>query len=145
MKRFIVDACVAVKWIFDEPFRLEALRFLQTKAELIAPDLFQQECMNVISKKIRFGDLKQEDGVEYYHSIIQSSTIKFVPANSYLYKALALSVQLNHSVYDCIYLAAAEDLQAVMVTADRKFYDKVAGSLYHHNIQWIETPPKIEM
>jgi predicted nucleic acid-binding protein len=38
-----------------------------------------------------------------------------------LHRALNLSLELNHPLQDCIYLALAERLDAPLITADEKF------------------------
>ena len=41
-------------------------------------------------------------------------------------RATELACQLNHPAYDCFYLALAELLGTSVVTADRRFANKVA-------------------
>lgn len=48
----------------------------------------------------------------------------------------------RHPVPDCIYLALSERVNAVLVTADRRLYERVKDSKYSHFIAWIETPPQ---
>jgi predicted nucleic acid-binding protein len=45
-------------------------------------------------------------------------------------KAMALSFELNHWVYDCIYLACALDLGLPLLTADRKFWNAAKRASY---------------
>mgnify|MGYP001279845757 CR=1 FL=1 len=56
-------------------------------------------------------------------------------------RAYELSNVLWHSVYDCIYLALAEKEDAILVTADRKLYERVKTSAYSKSIAWVEEPP----
>jgi len=56
--------------------------------------------------------------------------------------AYHLAIELNHSVYDCYYLALAKHQNAVMVTADRKFYERVKAGAYANLIAWVEEPPQ---
>ncbi len=43
---------------------------------------------------------------------------------------MRMAGELGHSLYDCFYLAAAVLRDATLVTADRRFADKVAGHPY---------------
>ena len=45
-----------------------------------------------------------------------------------LTRALELALALGHPSYDCLYLAAAEAVEGVVVTDDRRFHDVVLGS-----------------
>jgi predicted nucleic acid-binding protein len=43
-------------------------------------------------------------------------------------RALAIAAELRHPAYDCFYLALAEAKDARLVTADRRFADRLAGT-----------------
>ena len=45
-------------------------------------------------------------------------------------RATRLAVRLDHSVYDCIYLALAMEEGCQLVTADRPLHDKVERSKF---------------
>jgi predicted nucleic acid-binding protein len=51
--------------------------------------------------------------------------------------ALDLAMSLDQTVYDCLYLALAEQHNSVMVTADRRFHDAVSNSIWADLISWI--------
>lgn len=67
----------------------------------------------------------------------------YIPAHDLYEQAYRIANDLNHPVYDSFYLAIPMTWGSVMVTADRKFYDKVADSSYKNQIAWIEDPPKM--
>ena len=52
--------------------------------------------------------------------------------------ALDLAMSLDQTVYDCLYLALAEQRNSVMVTADRRFHDAVNNSIWADRILLIE-------
>jgi predicted nucleic acid-binding protein len=52
--------------------------------------------------------------------------------------ALDLALSVDQTVYDCLYLALAEARDGVMVTADRRFCDAVAASVWADRMVWIE-------
>jgi predicted nucleic acid-binding protein len=43
-------------------------------------------------------------------------------------RALAIAEELRHPAYDCFYLALAEAKEARLVTADRRFAQRLAGT-----------------
>jgi len=57
--------------------------------------------------------------------------------------AFDMAVALAHAIYDCYYLALAQEHDASVVTADRKFYERVMKSPYAHRIRWVEEPPVV--
>lgn len=52
-----------------------------------------------------------------------------------------LALQLDHSIYDCFYLATAQRLECRVVTADRRLHDKVEASTVAGLTLWIEDLP----
>ena len=47
---------------------------------------------------------------------------------SLLPEAVKLSIGTRHTLHDCLYLAAARQLGAALITADRPFWKKVSPS-----------------
>ena len=44
--------------------------------------------------------------------------------------ALRLAVDLDHPIYDCVYLALAYRVGGILVTADTRFANKAVGTVY---------------
>jgi predicted nucleic acid-binding protein len=53
MRRYVVDASVAVKWFVPEIHSAEALRLLSSDCELLAPDLLPSELGNIRAVPVR--------------------------------------------------------------------------------------------
>ena len=47
MSRFVVDACVAIKWVEAEEHSVAALRFAQSDSEMHVPELFFPEALRL--------------------------------------------------------------------------------------------------
>ena len=139
--RIVVDANIAAKWIFEEEYSQEAFHILSSY-ETIAPTFILIEAGNIIWKKIRCGNLHSEyaeEILEKIHGLIN----QIVPTLALFPRPLTLAKILNHPVYDCIYLAAAETYDTQLITADRKFFNCVSKhEEYARRIAWIEEPPK---
>ena len=143
MSRYVVDANVAVKWFYGERFHINALQYLKSNAQLISPDIIQQEFANVMLKKIQLGDTTQELGWQCYEDLFQSESLLLLPTSSFIKDAFNFSLELNHPIYDCIYLAAAIHTNAPVVTADERFIERVKKhGQYNTSIRWIEESPE---
>lgn len=123
----VVDASVAAKWFVEEP-RWEAARALLTSdQELVAPEFLLVEVANAFAKKMRAGEMS------LWHAQGDVDTIKkgapeFFDSRPLMSDALELSEMLNHSVYDCLYLALAIHEDTRVVTDDQRFHKRVAAS-----------------
>lgn len=122
----IVDASVALKW-FKREIDSEAALALITVEPLAALELVLAEVANACWKATRLGvlDLTQSENV------IESLPRYFVT----LYSISALAApafrtarDLDHPVYDCLYLALAEREGAPLVTADHRLRGRIAGT-----------------
>ena len=119
--RTIVDASVALKWYFREPGCEAATRLLLDAIEgardLVAPDWIVAEVANVLWKKVK----RKECSSSQARAILERFSIdapQLVESVALVPRALELSLRLGESVYDCLYLAAAIESDAALVTAD---------------------------
>jgi predicted nucleic acid-binding protein len=118
----IVDASVAVKWVVEEPDSAVA-RSLQSH-RLVAPDPLHIECANVLWKKVLRGELPPAD-VQRRLRMLLKAPVELRRRDQLLAAALAPAVELRHPVYDCLYLALAEETAGQLVSADRRFIERV--------------------
>ena len=134
----VVDASVAVKWLFEEEFsdRALALRGEWKKKDisLCAPDWMMIELHNVVWKKVQRGHLAADDPL-LQRSPAFELDLNWIPTRTLLPPSLRLAVQFKISVYDAIYVALAQGLQCPFVTADRLLAEKIAQALPAVHIQ----------
>lgn len=117
--KLIVDASIAVKWLFAEPQSLEARQLLTPRIDLHAPDFILTEIANVIWKKARRKEIPSAR--PYIDELANlSDAIVLHSSADLVIKAAALAIQIDHPVYDCIYLTNAEAESAPLITADDK-------------------------
>lgn len=125
--RLTVDASVVIKWSVPETLSANARMLRTHRLHLHAPDLLLAECVNVLWKKRRRGEIVDVSG--HLDEVLRlPNELTLHPIARLLGQAGQLSLRLDHPVYDCLYLACAEDTESVLVTADRRLANKVADS-----------------
>jgi predicted nucleic acid-binding protein len=142
VNRYVVDASVAIKWFIPEIHSEAALRVQRSRYRLHVPALMTLELGNVLAKKIRRGELTRADGdgilKELKHLPLQRhADERLFPA------AYQLALDTQGSVYDCLYLALAEAIDGVMITADHKFYSSLSGGSSGRRVLWVEDLPPV--
>jgi predicted nucleic acid-binding protein len=132
----IVDASVAVRWFVDGPYRDQARSLRKIEDSLLAPTLLLAEVGNAFWKLLRVGQVAQKDAIAAL-TLLSSGTPQLIPIEAFLSRAFALAAELDHPVYDCLYLALAEQHDGRVITADRRFAERAAGP----HVLWIEQLP----
>lgn len=119
---------MVVKWFVPEEGQLEADALVDSIATLVAPRLVVSEVATALSKKVRIEGLSvtraQSSLALWLEQLIPQSRPVLYADEELLPAAMDLSIQLNHQLTDCIYLALARKLDARLVTADEKFVSK---------------------
>lgn len=125
----VVDASVATKWYFQEANSDKALEIQSWGVFLAAPDLFVVEMANVLWKLVGRRHTTPEkaagalcDVQEQVHLFRHLRNVQ---------RALEIAHFLNHPVYDCLYIALAEQLNARFVTADERLVRTLKKSAWH--------------
>ncbi len=113
----VVDASIAVLWFANEQDRWHAARLLETESLLLAPDLMAVETANAWWKKLRRREMDLSD-VEQAVTNLLALDIAWTSSMSLLRSAARLAIELEHPVYDCVYLALAASRSASLATAD---------------------------
>lgn len=134
-----IDASIAVKWFVAEPLCEEARLLLTPRVRLHAPELLLAEFANTIWKKGRRGEIP--DPRPYFDELAGlHETIALHPGSALIGRAAEIAVKIDHPVYDCLYLACAEATESAVITADRRFADKVVKRLPNADVHHIGAP-----
>ncbi len=119
MSSAVVDASVAVKWFIPQPLTEIAEQAL--KWELAAPDLILPEIGNALWKYVRAGIIGREVALAALNEIEYAYFDVIALDEKSIRRALELAADLDHPIYDCVYMAVAEKLDRPVLTDDQKF------------------------
>lgn len=111
----IIDASVSVKWFVEEDRSQPARALL--RSSLGAPDLILAETFSALSKRARGGLIPRAALAEVV-GLVRRSIRGMEPSGPLINEAARLSRALDHSIYDCLYIALAARRDTTLVTAD---------------------------
>lgn len=115
----VVDASVLVPLLVQEPGSALARALVRAEPDLVAPELLLVEALNALWKKQRLGQIDDAARVEAV-DLIGPPLVMLLPTPPLAARASALARELDHPVYDCLYLALAEREAVPLVTDDRR-------------------------
>jgi predicted nucleic acid-binding protein len=127
----VVDSSVVIKWLVHEEGSdlARALRTQWIKADIFpsAPDFLLVELHSIIWKNLRLGLLQTNDPL-----VGQTPTfgldLNWAATTPLLSSAFLLAIKYQASIYDSLYVALAQSLQAPFFTADQSLAAKLTGS-----------------
>ena len=122
MSPLVADASVVVKCLLPESGSAESVRLLQTARPAIAPDLVYAEVANALRNSVRRGIVHRDKTPWALRALLRMS-ITTLALEQLTPTALAIALEFDHPVYDCYYIAAAIQNDAMLTTADERQYD----------------------
>ena len=138
--RFILDASVAVKWLFpphNEDLITEALDLLRLhdegSIEFLVPDLFWVEFASAAQSGVRRKRWTRAQAADSVRDMLNYEVRTF-PSRLLVETALMMAIANNCSLYDCVYVALAEETGCDMITADEKLVNAL-GSRFP--VRWL--------
>lgn len=142
MRRYVVDASVAIKWFVPEIHSDAALRAQHSGTHLHIPAFMVLELGNVLAKKLRRNELTPGDGETILRELKRLPLQHHADARLFA-AAYQLALNTRRSLYDCLYLALAEAIDGVMVTADHKFFASLTNGPYGRRVMWVGDLPAV--
>ncbi|HHJ19880.1 MAG TPA: PIN domain-containing protein [Gammaproteobacteria bacterium] len=136
---YVLDASVVIKWFIPEIY-WEQASLLQHYSEsyLHTPDFAQLECSSILSKKVRRNELKLDEANDI-QVLLLNMPVQMHPWQDLLLAAGQVAHETYRSVYDCLYLVLAKQINGQMVTADKKLYSALEKSKkWGPYLCWIE-------
>ena len=125
--RFVIDASVAVRWFVGDAAHPHADAVLQAvltrPARFAVPELFAYEVLAVLYRHHpRALAVFQED----VDQLLRSGVLRY-PMTPHISGRSERFVQMGLTGYDAVYVALAEELEAIWLTFDSRAHDRIAA------------------
>jgi len=118
--RIVIDTNVIAYYLLGvEPYNTEVADLFNKNIELIAPESWKPEIMNVLWLAIKNKGISLEQGIERL-SLAEVLISESIPIDSLWNEALVFAVRKDHSPYDTVFIVLAEREGTKMVTYDQK-------------------------
>ncbi len=130
----IVDASVAIKWFVAEVHHEAALDLLGGGERLEAPDLLLAEVANIAWKKTLLGEVEAVQA-EAIVQALPHYLARLHATKALVDRALSIALELSHPVYDGLYLACAESVDEVLITADGRLVRAASATPYAAHVR----------
>lgn len=127
----VVDASVAAKWFLPEAGTAEAVALQEGEDQLLAPDLIRVEVAAAITRRVRdpkkpLAPKDAEQRVNKWLRLLDDAALELIRQEQLMAEAAKLSIDRQHPLQDCLYLAAARQYDLPLITADRVFHKRVS-------------------
>lgn len=124
MPAIVIDSSIALQWVLPEPGAERAFRYVKAD-NVISADILLVETANVLAKKVRANTMQ---GLEAFQalSMVKSAVTMLIRSEPLIPRALELSIALSHPVYDCVFLACAEQAGGQLATRDERLIKRVS-------------------
>lgn len=130
----VIDASVALRWFLQEAGSDRTAALLEGTDLLVAPELILAEVCNAGWKAVHAGTALPAQ-LQIAAARLPLVLDELVPLGGLAADAVTIALALDHSVYDCCYLALAEQRDARLVTADRRLLARVAGTRWAKRVE----------
>ncbi len=125
----VLDTGIISALFFKEEISEEAEKIVETYEDLITVDLAIPELTNVAWKRVQFFKEPKETievnlrkGIEF---IVRACNV--ISSFEMYEKAFEIAIRMEITVYDALFLAAAEKEGADFITSDGKLVEKLKG------------------
>lgn len=122
--KLLIDNSVVFKLFIEEDKSDKARELFSQDHDFYFLDFTFLEAANSFASAVKRQRIGQRQAVENLENFKKLAT-QIIATFPYYSSALELALQLNHSVYDCLYAIAAKSKNATLVTCDEKFANKL--------------------
>lgn len=130
-----VDASILGAVMFEEPYSRQAEAIVESEP-MIAPAHLEAEILSIATKRARRGIVSVE-GARARWEFATQLPVRHVGLTGHAVAAFDLSLLLQQSSHDCLYLAVAIAEGAPLVTADRRLYDAAVAHGLAEHVRWV--------
>ncbi|MHA2253899.1 MAG: type II toxin-antitoxin system VapC family toxin [Candidatus Kariarchaeaceae archaeon] len=126
MSKYVLDASVIIKWHINEVHTASAIKirdsYIQGELSLNVPELVFYEVLN----GLRYSKLFSTDElISISTSLIEYGMTAHPWDSSNGKLAIEYALATDTTIYDCIYLAIANQLECPFITSDQQFIAKI--------------------
>ena len=129
--KYVVDSSVAFKWVVPEvdSDKADLLRadFLNGIHEFLAPDIYPVEVAHALTRAERQARITVGQARHLLADVLTTPP-QFHSYRLLLSRAVDISSAMRIGVYDCLYVALAEQEKCELVTADDKLVKNLVGT-----------------
>ena len=114
----VIDTMVFAYALLGVPeFRDDSLAVLEASIEVLVPDSFRAELVNVVWQWVQYNDLPLDVGIDVLRDA--DALVTHVTSSALLWeRALIFAVDAQHPAYDTLFVALAEFADTTLVTYD---------------------------
>lgn len=122
---YVLDPCIGFKWLVDEEHsdiaRLVREDFRRGVHALVAPDVFPIEVAHALTRAERQSRLTPPEGGVLWTELMTTCPALFssLPLLPHAYQ-IASAARIG--IYDCLYVALAEQQECEFLTADERLF-----------------------
>lgn len=128
----ILDSSVIAKWFFPEADNDKALAlkdsFIHSDISISIPLLLFYEMNNILKTATQSLRIDKKEAGKVYKAFLHLPFVVY-SSQALMNSTLEIAIKYNISSYDAAYIALAEYLQVMFVTADEKLLKKVPHKL----------------
>ncbi len=120
----VVDACVAVKWLLSEEGAESARELLLAPEPLCMPSHGRIEVVGALLRRHREGLLSEEETRQccaLWQDVLGES-VRLLDFAELMERATSIAFRCQHTLTDCLYVAAAQQTGGPLITADRRLH-----------------------
>jgi predicted nucleic acid-binding protein len=129
--KYVLDSNIALKWVLPEPLSDKAIQlrddYHNAVHELLSPDVFSVEVLHALTRAERQTRIPPGDGWPLWQSVLGDLPVQHAYA-PLLKRAYDISSSDRIGVYDCLYVALAEQENCELVTADDRLVNKLQAA-----------------
>lgn len=133
VKRFVIDASMALKWQFKDELETKGAMqlfsdFIEREVDLLSPTLFAYEVVNAVHIAISRERIPEGEGIGIITDILGVG-VTLVDFSGLIERTFNLARLYNRSAYDCAYIALAEKEDCIFYTGDQRLYNALKDKL----------------
>lgn len=117
--KYVLDASGAFEILFKKEKAKRYTELLSNADTVISSTLFKAECVNVLWKYVRAGQIEEEKALPSIDRLFDLVDV-FVDPGENAVESFHEAVRLSHSVYDMLYFTLARRNGAVLLTSDTR-------------------------